>query len=156
VSVNQRHLQDTRKIDPDASIIVGREFQKSSLPLQMCTGYVKAGWAENVQNCFLSVLSTGVPKRAGGGQWSLGFLRREPGQQHDLAAEPTSVDTRVDIIRGAQWFATYNHRMNGPVVEQIEQSGHVSPKLFRVRQAAVGDAVPERTTAAEQEAQCSP
>ena len=27
LSVNQRHLQDARKIDPDASLVVGRKFQ---------------------------------------------------------------------------------------------------------------------------------
>src|ERR1035437_5204156 len=34
------------------------------------------------------------------GRWSHSSLRCEPGQQHDLAAEPASVDARVNIFRG--------------------------------------------------------
>src|SRR6516165_625017 len=40
-----------------------------------------------------------IQKTAPAGQWSHNSLRHEPWQQHDLAAEPASIDTRVDIFR---------------------------------------------------------
>jgi hypothetical protein len=39
-------------------------------------------------------------RQIGTGQSSHSSLRCKPGQQHDLAAEPASVDTRVNIFRG--------------------------------------------------------
>jgi len=46
--------------------------------------------------------------------------------------------------------------MDGALAQQIEQSGHVRLELFGVRQAAIGDAVPHRASATEQEAQPVP
>ena len=83
--------------------------------------------------------------RRGRANWSRG----QPGQQYNLAAEPTSIDTCVNIFYGCQWFASDDYRMNGTLAEQLEQSSHVSPKFFRVRQTAVRDAVPKRTTTTE-------
>jgi hypothetical protein len=76
--------------------------------------------------------------------------RRGPRQQHYLAAEPAGIDPSMDLKRGREGQAVDDHRMNDAIAKQVEQSGHVSLELIRVRQSAGGDAVEHRATAAVQ------
>src|SRR5271155_4172402 len=79
-----------------------------------------------------------------------------PGQQHDLAAETSSVDTSVDLACARQRQPFDDDGMDRAIAQEPEQGGHVALEVFGVRSSTSGDGVPNRATAVEKEAQRAP
>lgn len=82
--------------------------------------------------------------------------RGGPRQQHDLATEAAGIDAGMDLARGREGQSIDHHGMDSAVAQLAEQRRDVGLERLRMRQSAIGDAVPRRVTAAEQNAHRAP
>ena len=62
----------------------------------------------------------------------------------------------MDLARGRERETVDHHGMDGALVQQVEQCGHIGFEILRVRRPACGDGIKHGVTAAKKTAQHVP